>query len=85
MPTALYFFSRFLYPLEYSLKDKIETVCREIYGAEKVEYSEVAETRIKVNIIECCVFEYVNLTSARRIPRLVITNYQFVWPRHSTL
>jgi methylenetetrahydrofolate dehydrogenase (NADP+)/methenyltetrahydrofolate cyclohydrolase/formyltetrahydrofolate synthetase len=38
---------KFLYPLEYSLKEKIETVCKEIYGAEKVEYSELAETRLK--------------------------------------
>lgn len=38
---------RFLYPLEYSLKTKIETICREIYGASGVEYSELAEHRIE--------------------------------------
>lgn len=38
---------KFLYPLEFSLKQKIETVCREIYGAAHVEYTELAETRLK--------------------------------------
>ena len=37
---------KFLYPLELSLKEKIETICKEIYGAEKVEYSELAEQRL---------------------------------------
>lgn len=37
---------RFLYPLTASLKDKIETICREIYGAAAVEYSELAEQRL---------------------------------------
>lgn len=38
---------RFLYPLEFSLKEKIETICHQMYGAEKVEYSEAAEARIQ--------------------------------------
>jgi len=38
---------RFLYPLELSLKEKIETITREMYGAESVEYSELAEERIQ--------------------------------------
>lgn len=37
---------RFLYPLESSIKDKIETICREIYGAAEVLYSNLAEERI---------------------------------------
>lgn len=38
---------RFLYPLEMSLRDKIHTVCSEIYGADGVEYSELAQERIE--------------------------------------
>lgn len=37
---------RCLYPLSLSLKEKIEAVCVNIYGAAKVEYSELAESRI---------------------------------------
>ncbi len=39
---------KFLYPLELSIKEKIETVSREIYGADGVDYSEVAEEKIKL-------------------------------------
>ena len=35
-----------LYPLEMSIKDKIETIAREIYGASGVDYSEEAEKKI---------------------------------------
>lgn len=37
---------RFLYPLEFDLKAKIDTVCREMYGADGVDYSELAEDRL---------------------------------------
>jgi len=37
---------RFLYPLEISLKEKIETIAREVYGADGVDYSELAEERL---------------------------------------
>ena len=37
---------KFLYPLEMSLKDKIETIAREIYGADGVDYSPIAEERL---------------------------------------
>ncbi len=38
---------KFLYPLKgTSIKDKIETICKEIYGADGVEYSEEAEKKI---------------------------------------
>ena len=36
----------FLYPLEMSIKDKIETVCREVYGADGVDYEPEAEAKI---------------------------------------
>jgi methylenetetrahydrofolate dehydrogenase (NADP+) / methenyltetrahydrofolate cyclohydrolase / formyltetrahydrofolate synthetase len=36
----------FLYPLELSIKEKIETICKEIYGAEGVDYSPEAEAKI---------------------------------------
>ena len=37
---------RFLYPLDRSIKEKIETIAREMYGAAGVEYSEKAEKQI---------------------------------------
>lgn len=37
---------KFLYPLNISLKDKIFTICKEMYGADGVEYSELAEQRL---------------------------------------
>jgi methylenetetrahydrofolate dehydrogenase (NADP+)/methenyltetrahydrofolate cyclohydrolase/formyltetrahydrofolate synthetase len=39
---------RFLYPLEMSIKDKIETIAREIYRAGSVEYSDEAESKIEL-------------------------------------
>jgi formate--tetrahydrofolate ligase len=39
---------RFLYPDDYSIKQKIETIAKEIYGAADVEYSELAEEKIKL-------------------------------------
>jgi formyltetrahydrofolate synthetase len=37
---------RFLYPLELSIKEKIECIAREVYGADGVDYSPEAEERI---------------------------------------
>lgn len=39
---------RFLYPLEMSIKDKIETIVREMYGGAGVEYSPQAEKKIEL-------------------------------------
>jgi formyltetrahydrofolate synthetase len=39
---------RFLYPLDIPIKDKIEAICKSIYGAVAVEYSDIAELRIQV-------------------------------------
>jgi formyltetrahydrofolate synthetase len=38
---------KFLYPLEASIKEKIETICTEIYGADGVDYSPEAEEKVK--------------------------------------
>lgn len=38
---------KFLYPLELSLKQKIEKICIDMYGASGVEYSEIAEQRLQ--------------------------------------
>jgi formyltetrahydrofolate synthetase len=38
---------RFLYPLELSIKEKIEIISKEIYGADGVEYLPEAESRIE--------------------------------------
>ena len=37
---------RFLYPLELPIKEKIETVCKQIYGADGVDYTPEAEAKI---------------------------------------
>jgi methylenetetrahydrofolate dehydrogenase (NADP+)/methenyltetrahydrofolate cyclohydrolase/formyltetrahydrofolate synthetase len=37
---------RFLYPLEWDIKRKIETIAKEIYGADGVEYAPEAEAKI---------------------------------------
>ncbi len=39
---------RFLYELDIPIKEKIETLAREIYGADSVDYSADAERRIKL-------------------------------------
>ena len=38
---------KFLYPLDISIKEKIETIAKEIYGADGVDYSPEAEEQIK--------------------------------------
>jgi methylenetetrahydrofolate dehydrogenase (NADP+)/methenyltetrahydrofolate cyclohydrolase/formyltetrahydrofolate synthetase len=37
---------KFLYPLELTIKEKIETICKEIYGADGVDYLPEAEQKI---------------------------------------
>lgn len=39
---------KFLYPLELSIKEKIEIICKEIYGADGVEYLPEAEKKIEL-------------------------------------
>ncbi len=39
---------KFLYPLEASIKEKIETICTQIYGADGVDYLPEAEAKIKL-------------------------------------
>jgi formyltetrahydrofolate synthetase len=39
---------QFLYPLELSIKEKIEIICKEIYGAEGVDYLPEAEKKIEL-------------------------------------
>lgn len=38
---------KFLYPLDISIKEKIETIARKVYGADGVDYSPEAEARIE--------------------------------------
>jgi formyltetrahydrofolate synthetase len=38
---------KFLYPLDLSIKEKIEIIAREVYGADGVDYTPEAETRIE--------------------------------------
>jgi len=38
----------FLYPLELSIKEKIEIICKDVYGADGVEYSPAAEEKIEL-------------------------------------
>jgi formyltetrahydrofolate synthetase len=37
---------KFLYPLDITIKEKIEIICREVYGADGVDYTPLAEERI---------------------------------------
>ncbi|HSQ25586.1 MAG TPA: formate--tetrahydrofolate ligase [Anaerolineales bacterium] len=39
---------QFLYPLEKSIKEKIEIICKDIYGADGVEFSPEAEEKIEL-------------------------------------
>jgi methylenetetrahydrofolate dehydrogenase (NADP+) / methenyltetrahydrofolate cyclohydrolase / formyltetrahydrofolate synthetase len=39
---------KFLYPLEASIKEKIEIICKEIYGADGVDYMPEAEAKIEL-------------------------------------
>ena len=39
---------KFLYPLDLSIKEKIEIICKEIYGADGVEYLPEAEAKIEL-------------------------------------
>jgi formyltetrahydrofolate synthetase len=39
---------KFLYPLEWSIKEKIEIICKDIYGADGVEYTPEAERKIEL-------------------------------------
>ncbi|KAM9995076.1 hypothetical protein ACTFIY_001245 [Dictyostelium cf. discoideum] len=39
---------KYLYPLDKSIKEKIETIAKEIYGADGVEYSPEADDKIKL-------------------------------------
>ena len=39
---------KFLYPLDISIKEKIEIICKEIYGADGVDYSPEAEEKIEI-------------------------------------
>lgn len=82
-----------------SLKDKIATICREMYGAVGVEYSELAEQRLAVRglqLILCCsllVDQYHFLPNAvlfcmwyriRNTLPLDTATCPSAWPRHST-
>ena len=37
---------KFLYPLDYSIKQKIETIAEKVYGADGVDYAPLAEKQI---------------------------------------
>jgi formate--tetrahydrofolate ligase len=39
---------KFLYPLDIAIKDKIRMIATKVYGAKDVEYSELAESKIKI-------------------------------------
>jgi formyltetrahydrofolate synthetase len=39
---------QFLYPLDVSIEEKIETIATKIYGADGVDYSPLAEHKIKL-------------------------------------
>lgn len=60
---------RFLYPLDAPIKEKIETICREVYGADGVDYTPLAEERIELytrlgygNLLICMAKTHLSLS-----------------------
>jgi methylenetetrahydrofolate dehydrogenase (NADP+)/methenyltetrahydrofolate cyclohydrolase/formyltetrahydrofolate synthetase len=39
---------KFLYPLDLSIKDKIEIICKQVYGADGVDYTPEAEAKVEL-------------------------------------
>ena len=39
---------QFLYPLDISIKEKIETIAKKVYGADGVDYAPAAEAKVKL-------------------------------------
>lgn len=66
---------KFLYPLEWSIKEKIEKIAKEIYGADGVSYSEEAEKKIALYTRQVCHF----LSQTYGFRDLI--NSQFAWQR----
>jgi formyltetrahydrofolate synthetase len=63
---------KFLYPLDWTIKQKIETIAKEIYGADGVEYFPEAEERIA---------EYTRLGSGMFARLLVRDFYTRCWEK----
>ncbi len=74
---------KFTYPLELSIKEKIEMICRTIYGADGVDYSPEAEqkieqyTRLGYDKLPICMAK----TSAQHQPRSVTKGCAQGFPR----
>ncbi|CEG38307.1 formate-dihydrofolate ligase [Plasmopara halstedii] len=69
---------KFLYPLELSIAEKFEVICKEIYGADSVEYSEIAMKKLALysqrgygKLPVCCAKTHLSLStdpSAKGVP-----------------
>ena len=53
----------FLYPLEFSIKEKIEIICKEIYGADGVDY--LPEAEAKIDLYTRLGFDHLPLNMAK--------------------
>ncbi|CAI5703319.1 unnamed protein product [Peronospora effusa] len=61
---------KFLYPLEFTIAEKFEVICKEIYGADSVEFSEEAKMKLAVysergygNLPVCCAKTHLSLST----------------------
>ncbi|GMF60512.1 unnamed protein product [Phytophthora fragariaefolia] len=61
---------KFLYPLEFSIAEKFEVICKEIYGADGVEFSEEAKKKLAVyaergygKLPVCCAKTHLSLST----------------------
>ncbi|KAJ0403185.1 hypothetical protein P43SY_005179 [Pythium insidiosum] len=61
---------KFLYPTELSIAEKFETICKEIYGAAKVEFSEEAQKKMAIytargygKLPVCCAKTHLSLST----------------------
>ncbi|KAF1781764.1 P-loop containing nucleoside triphosphate hydrolase [Phytophthora cactorum] len=61
---------KFLYPLEFSIPEKFEVICKEIYGADGVEFSEEAKKKLAVysqrgygKLPVCCAKTHLSLST----------------------
>ena len=84
---------KLLYDAELSIEDKINTICREIYGADGIELSELAKKQLETYTKQGYAHlpsELLNAGSRKCIALLLTISPYFLpsqsaWPKRSTL
>jgi methylenetetrahydrofolate dehydrogenase (NADP+) / methenyltetrahydrofolate cyclohydrolase / formyltetrahydrofolate synthetase len=71
---------RFLYELRTSITEKIETISKDIYGADGIELSEHAQKKVKLyeNQVDLCFLLFLMLQGIRTPPSLHCENSIFL-------